>query len=378
MQENSQFSGGVFSEQIEGGRAGADIELGATSILAHTSTGQKFSIPYRDCQLELGGASGRMLFCRTPDRSVTIFCEDRRFMATLDREAAGELSQQLMTLRGKRAKEGLQWQLYLFLGTVFSLVVLVGGYYGLLAAAKAGTHALPVSIDEKIGKLAMESMELGGPVIDDPVVTKAVADIVKKLEPHSELKGLNFEIRVVNSPEINAFCLPGGKMVVYTGLLKKVQRPEQVVGVLSHEMAHAIRRHGLQSVAESLGFVAAVELLIGDVGGLVALGVELSKSAALTSYSRGNEIEADEVGVRMMHAAGVDPRELAKFFEMLRDEGKDVPKAIAWISTHPQHDVRIATIRDLLAKLPAKEYRALEMDWADVQKHLAKLNGNAD
>jgi predicted Zn-dependent protease len=202
----------------------------------------------------------------------------------------------------------------------------------------------------------------------------AVKEMIARLEPHSELKGLNFEVRVMDSPEVNAFCLPGGKIVVYTGLLRKAKTAEQVAGVLSHEMAHAIKRHGLQSVTESLGIIVAIELMIGDVGGLVALGVELGKSAALTGYSREAETEADLVGVRMLHAAAIDPLELSSFFEMLKDEGDDTPDAIAWLSTHPQHAVRIATIRGELANLEAQQYRPLAIDWDDVQKHLKQLD----
>lgn len=374
MHDTMNFSGGVFSSEIDGGRAGAEIELGATSIHARTTTGHAFSIPFRDCQLDLGGASGRMVFCRTPDRSITIFCEDKHFLATLDREAGGDLSGQISHLRARRSGEWWKSQFFFWFGSAALILLLIGSYYGLIALAKVSAHAVPVSVDEKIGKLALDSMDLRGPVVRDKIVVKAVDDIIKTLEPHSELKGLTFEIRIIDSPEVNAFCLPGGKMVVYTGLLKKAKDPEQVAGVLSHEMAHAIRRHGLQRVAESLGLIAGVELLIGDVAGLVAIGVELSKNGTLTSFSRASEAEADVVGATMMHEAGIDPRELAKFFEMLRDEGNDVPDAIAWLSTHPQHEVRIATIRGLLAKFPPKEYRALEIDWPEVQKHLAKLD----
>ena len=368
-----EFEGGVFSEQIEGGRASATIVLTASGVKAVTSTGQVFEVRYRDCVLDMGGATGRMVFVRTTDRKLTIFCEDRRFPTALQLDAGTELAEQLASVRGLRRGEGLRWRMWLCGAAIVSVLCLVGGYYGLLALAKASIHAVPVSVDEKIGKLALDSMDLEGTPVKDKVIVEAVKAMVARLEPHSELKGLTFEVRVMDSPQVNAFCLPGGKIVVYTGLLRKAQTAEQVAGVLSHEMAHAIKRHGLQRVTESLGIVVAFELLIGDVGGLVALGVELGKSAALTSYSRESETEADLVGVRMLHAAAVDPLELAGFFEMLKDEGKDVPDAIAWLSTHPQHDVRIATIRGELATLGAREYRPLAIDWDDVQQHLQQL-----
>ena len=369
----SEFEGGVFSDEIEGGRASATIELSTSGMVALTSTGQRFGILYRDCQLDIGGATGRMVFCRTPDRKLTIFCEDRRFPAALDMESGGELAEQLSAVRGQRLTEGVRWRVWLLGMAIVSVLCLIGGYYALIAIAKASIVAVPVSVDTKIGKLALESLELEGTRVTDKVIVDAVQEMVSRLEPHSELKGLTFEVRVMDSPEVNAFCLPGGKMVVYTGLLKKAKTAEQVAGVLSHEMAHAIKRHGLQRITESLGIVVAIELMIGDVGGLVAIGVELGKSAALTSYSRELETEADIVGVQLLHAAAIDPLELAGFFEMLKDEGNDLPAAMRWLSTHPEHEARIATVRGALAKLGAQEYRPLAIDWDDVQQHLKQL-----
>ena len=369
----AEFEGGVFSDEIEGGRASATIELSTSGMVALTSTGQRFGILYRDCQLDIGGATGRMVFCRTPDRKLTIFCEDRRFPAALDMESGGELSEQFSSVRGQRLSEGIRWRMWLLGMAIVSVLCLIGGYYALIAIAKASIVAVPVSVDTKIGKLAMESLELEGTRVTDKVVVDAIQEMVSRLEPHSELKGLIFEVRVMDSPEVNAFCLPGGKMVVYTGLLKKAKTAEQVAGVLSHEMAHAIKRHGLQRITESLGIVVAIELMIGDVGGLVAIGVELGKSAALTSYSRELETEADIVGVQLLHAAAIDPLELAGFFEMLKDEGDDLPAAMRWLSTHPEHEARIATVRGALAKLGAQEYRPLAIDWDDVQQHLKQL-----
>lgn len=370
----SEFEGGVFSDRIEGGRASATIELNASGVEALTSTGQKFSISYRDCQLDMGGASGRMVFCRTADRKLTIFCEDKRFPAALEMESGSQMSSELAAVRSVRRAEGFRWRMWLSVGAVATIIGLVGGYYGLIALAKASISAVPISVDKKIGELAFDSMNLEGTPVNDEVIVDAVKEMVARLEPHSELPGLTFEVRVIDSPQVNAMCLPGGKIVVYTGLLRKAKTPEQVAGVLSHEMAHAIKRHGLQHVTQSIGVVAAFEILIGDVGGLVALGVELGKSAALTSYSRDYEIEADLTGVRMLHAAQLDPLELAGFFEMLRDEGNDVPDAIAWLSTHPQHDFRIASIRGELANLGPQEYRALDVDWDKVQEQLKQLN----
>jgi Zn-dependent protease with chaperone function len=373
MYGTEEFAGGVFHESVEGGRASAVIRLTAGSVVAEASTDQRFEIRFADCVLDMGGASGRMVFVRTADRSLTIFCEDRQFAKALEMDGGQELASQLANIRSSRWSEGFRWRMWLIVGTVGCLLFLVGGYYLLLWKAKSSVDAIPLSVDAQIGKVAFESRDLEGPQVKDPEIVDAVKEMVARLEPHAELKGLTFEVQVVNAPDVNAYCLPGGKIVVFTGLLKKAKTAEQVAGVLSHEMSHAIKRHGLRRVIESVGVVAAAGLLVGDVGGLTALGVELGKSAALTSYSREAETEADITGVRMLHAAAIDPLELAGFFEMLKEEQPGPGVVIKWLSTHPQHDERIALVRRELAKLPPQQYRALDIDWEKVQQRLQEI-----
>ncbi|MBS0202186.1 MAG: M48 family metallopeptidase [Planctomycetes bacterium] len=368
-----EFAGGVFHQSIEGGRATATIELTASGVKAVTSTGQTFEIRYQDCALDVGGASGRMVFLRTMDRRLTIFCEDRRFPKALEMDAGPEFAEQLATVQKSRWREGFQWRMWLAVGTAVCLLCLVGGYYALLWTAKSSIGAIPVSADIQIGKAAFDARTLEGPQVTDRVVVDAVKAMVARLEPHAELKGLTFDVYVVNSSDINAYCLPGGKIVVFTGLLKTAQSAEQVTGVLSHEMSHAIKRHGLRHVMESMGIVVAVELLVGDVGGLVSLAADLGKSAALTSYSRDAETEADVTGVKMLHAAAIDPLELAGFFELLKQQQPEFTAAIQWLSTHPQHDERIATVRGEVAKLPPQEYRGMEIDWEKLQQRLQEI-----
>lgn len=370
MMEKSEFEGGVFSEQISSGRASATVTVDPSGVMAITSAGQKFFLRYEDMQLDLGGASGRMVFCRTHDRKLTIFCEDKQFASAIELESGSALHGQLTDVLQRRKAENRSMRMSAMLFLLICGLLLIGSYYGLMAMARHAVKLVPVSVDEKIGKMAIDQIDLEGPQVNDPVVVNACQKIVDRLAPHSELQGLKYELKVVDSSTVNAFCLPGGKMVIYTGLLRKAQNPEQVAGVLSHEMAHAIKRHGLQRIAQSLGVVVAIEVMIGDVGGLVALGVELGKTAALTSYGRDQEIEADVTGVRMLHAAGIDPLELAGFFELMKQDGLDVPDAIAWLASHPQHDIRIATIRGEMANLGPQEYQSIDVNWEEVQQKL--------
>ncbi|MFM7058969.1 MAG: M48 family metallopeptidase [Planctomycetota bacterium] len=364
------FEAGVFSEQVPGGRCSVLLHCEASGLRAVTESGQQFFLRYEQMQLELGGASGNMLFCRNPDRSLTLFCEDRQFRATLEFQSGSILTEQLSRVFADRKNDRSRWRSILLLSLAGLAVLLYAGYYSVLALGRAAVTTLPVKVDQQIGELAWSQMDHGGPEVNDPLIVDPCRQIVERLAPHAALAGLKFEIAVIDSPDVNAFCLPGGKMVIFTGLLKAARTPEEVAGVVSHEMAHATLRHGLQSAVRSAGVVIAAELLIGDAAGLVALGAELGQQAALTSYSREQETEADAEGVRMLHAAAMDPLSLAEFFEQLKQQGQDVPAAIAWISTHPQHDVRIASIRARVAELPPQQYRSLEVNWDGLKQRL--------
>ncbi|MCZ6691000.1 MAG: M48 family metallopeptidase [Planctomycetota bacterium] len=370
MDDLSPFLGGVLSDAIDGGRSGAEIELRSGAIQARTPEGQTFSIPFRACRLELGGASGRMIFCHDESGGLTVFCEDRRFPTALELESGGVLSDQLDRVRGKRRSERRRSRTVAIAVVVLLAGLLFGGYHAVVLAARAAIAALPISVDRQIGDKVMSTMDLGGPPISDDLVVSAIQSIVDRLKPHASVEGFDYRIQVVDAPILNAFALPGGSIVVYTGLLEAAEGPEQVAGVLAHEISHVTLRHGLKGVAQSLGVVLGVRTLLGDVEGLVALGAGLLSEGVISSHSRAQEAEADAEGVRMMLGAEIDPRALAGFFELLHAKSGDTPGLIAWLSSHPQHEDRIAAIETQIADLGAPISRPLDIDWEEVQRRI--------
>lgn len=374
MLDQRDFAGGVFDGSLDGGRAGATVSAGYAGVEAKTPDGRMIAIGYMECRLEIGGASGRMIFCRNPAKTTTIFCEERGFLEALEESSRGVLYEQIEDLRrqhGQNRRSAFGWTVVIL---VVCAVLLVGGYFGVVAAAKAAIRAVPVSVDKQIGQATLGSMTLEGPVVDQPEVVAAVRKIVDQLKPHANPRDFNYEVKIVDAPIVNAFALPGGYIVIYTGLLKQAKTVDQIAGVLAHEMGHVVKRHGLQRVAQSLGVVAAVQIMIGDVGGLTAIVVELGKSSALTSYSRSHEAEADSEAVRILHAAKIDPKALSEFFKIMEQEQEKAPEILAFLHTHPSTEKRIAEINRQLEALPQERYLPLDVDWKAVQ---AKLGVNA-
>ena len=372
FQTEQTFSGGVFHHSIPNGRAGAEITVTPLELRASTQgdSFQSFSLKLAECQLELGGASGRMVFCRNQDGSLTIFSEERGFAAALSSASFGVLDERFRELKSlQRSGTNRQW-FWMITSLLFIAVVCVGLYFGTLAAAQIAVRSLPISVDEKIGEMASASMAPGAPLAEQHSATVLVRDIVEHLRPYSAIPDMDFHVVVIQDEQVNAFALPGGKIYVYTGLILTAENAEQIAGVLAHEMAHATLRHGLQKVSQSLGIVVAMQFMVGDVGGLIAFGSQVAQESVLTSYSRAAETEADREGARMLHTAGIDPAAMGEFFELMKHEHEELPAILSWISTHPQHDNRITEIRRFRDSLPAVQYRPLPLSLEEVKRDL--------
>jgi predicted Zn-dependent protease len=174
-------------------------------------------------------------------------------------------------------------------------------------------------------------------------------------------KSMNWQVSVVNSQQANAFCLPGGKMVVYTGILPVAQTEAGLATVLGHEMAHATSRHGSQRLLESTVSKtvlsgATASLALGDmdprqkqeVMGALGAGAQYG---LLLPFSRKHESEADEVGLYYMARAGYDPHEAINFWQRM-EQSSSGPQPPEFLSTHPAHGTRIERLK---AHMPRAE-----------------------
>jgi len=164
-----------------------------------------------------------------------------------------------------------------------------------------------------------------------------------------------WEFQLVKSNQVNAFCLPGGKVVVYTGLLPVAKNEAGLATVLGHEIGHALAHHGAERMAQEelvqIGQVAASSsidnLSLGQRQQLYALLGAGSQVGVLLPFSRKHESEADHIGLLLMSAAGYDPAQAIDFWQRMEEQAKTGKSE--FLSTHPSHEHRI---RDLRGWLP--------------------------
>ncbi len=188
---------------------------------------------------------------------------------------------------------------------------------------------------------------------------RAIAD---RIIPHAlpwnpRAREWTWEVNLIGSTQINAYCMPGGKIAFYTGILDQLQLTDNEVAVImGHEVAHALREHA----RERMGKGAATEG-VARLGGAVLsawLGVDpritdgLARGGAnlaMLSFSRGDEIEADLVGMELAARAGYDPRAGVSLWQKMSTASKGAPPQ--WLSTHPSGKSRIAEIEENLPKV---------------------------
>jgi predicted Zn-dependent protease len=177
----------------------------------------------------------------------------------------------------------------------------------------------------------------------------------------NELPNAQWEFVLLQGDEINAFCLPGGKVAVYEGLFKAATTTDELAIVMGHEVAHAVKRHGAermsnQMVAGLAGVLAGVAVTAAEMQenykNLVLLGTGLVTTGVILKYSRDQEIEADHLGLFYAARAGYDPRAAVSFWQkMSQAKGGAAPPE--WLSTHPSDATRIARLQALMPQAMA-------------------------
>lgn len=172
------------------------------------------------------------------------------------------------------------------------------------------------------------------------------AIIAELEEPY---RSMDWEIEIFDDEAVNAFAMTGGKIGVFTGILKVAENQDQLGAVIGHEVAHVTQRHAVERVNQAMTTqvgAAAAGAVLG--GGYAGDAVAMAAQVALTlPYGRGQESEADTVGLVYSANAGFDPRESVKLWKNMASENKGAPPE--FLSTHPSSDTRIS---DLIGELP--------------------------
>lgn len=190
----------------------------------------------------------------------------------------------------------------------------------------------------------------------DQAMLRRVRTIASRIEPQtrafrSDAPGWKWEVNVITGNELNAFCMPGGKIMIYSGLITQLNLTDNEIAiVIGHEIAHALREHSREQVSKAMAAQTAIGLgaaLLGLGGGATGLANAGYEALIATRFSRNDESEADRIGLELSARAGYDPRAgVALWQKMINaSQGGRPPE---FLSSHPTESSRVRQIQDLL------------------------------
>lgn len=211
-------------------------------------------------------------------------------------------------------------------------------------------------------------------LVRDRNVVSAVSQIGSAIVAQTELANAPWEFHVVREQQLNAFNIPGGHVYVNTGLIQSSDNAAELAGVMAHEIAHGVARHGTENLTRAYGLNIVASLLLGENPKLYEqLLAQVVGSGTMARFSRDAEREADLHGVHYMHRAGYDPHGMATMFEKLLANRQRRPSSVEqFFASHPLTENRIAAVRAEADRLPGQGVRMDTRNFQSLRRRVAR------
>lgn len=373
-QSDRRVEGGAFHPDLPNGRASGEVHLSATAVHFDSDKGD-FDLPAEGMKIELGGANDRLIFFSHPAHpQVTIHTADH---SILDHPVLVNNPAFAAQRKKVRTRKRMAWAvLFGICGGVLAL--LLGLFLARDRMARTAAKAVPVGWEIAAGDKLFEQIVATKRLVTDTNINAQLKLITDPLVAGIKDNRYPLKFHIVEDATLNAFAMPGGNVVIHSGLLMAADSPEEVAGVLGHEIAHVTQRHSIRSILSSAGLFLVVQTIVGDVSGIVAVLANNSAFLLDRKFSRDFEREADNHGWDYLIAANIKPQGMIVFFSKMQDEEMrmrakiqdataiDVDAdALKILSTHPTTEDRIKIIQSRWDDLDRKTgYRAFDLNYA--------------
>ena len=227
---------------------------------------------------------------------------------------------------------------------------------------------ISIETEHEMGRSVLKSLNRQQDTISSGAAVSFVENLGNQLTKGSRY---SYQWLVVQDDAVNAFAMPGGIVVVNSGLLKKAGSANEVAAVLAHEIQHVEQRHALKNMINSAGVAAVVMLVLGDANAALIM---IAHQVSTQYFSRQVEAEADLKGAQLLLKKGIHPDGMASFFKRLAGEQAQAEQLPAWISSHPDTSNRIQQAEKFVQQHPCKGCK--HIDW-DIEAILESINADA-
>ncbi|MDN5942699.1 MAG: M48 family metallopeptidase [Nitrospira sp.] len=339
------------------------------TFTSYAADSQPESVPFPNLTVSAGGIDHDQLVVKWAGQKGerTLYLKNPEVIRAFRQAAPDHLShsfaQAAEQVRQVRHRHRLAWSL---IGGMV-LATVLGLWFGSDLLVEIAVSRIPVEWEQKLGESAYRDFLSHQEVMKEGPAVTALGEMTQRMTAQILDNPYTFEVTVVKSDVINAFALPGGYVVVFTGLMKKAESGEEVAGVLSHELNHVLRRHGLERIVKNLGLMTVAAIVFGNQQGLIGMMKQLGVELFTLKFGREQETEADLRGLQLLQRAKINPSGMITFFERLseKDQGR-----MEWLSTHPMSAARAERLKAELAALPKKSPEPFTFDWKQVRVSL--------
>ncbi|MFB6257611.1 MAG: M48 family metallopeptidase [Flavobacteriales bacterium] len=207
--------------------------------------------------------------------------------------------------------------------------------------------------------------------LEDKKVKGAIRRIEGRLVEEVGLTDYEYNVRIIESEKVNAFTLPGGHIIVCSGLIEFAQDPEEVASVLAHEIGHVEKRHVIDRLVREIGKGTLFSVMGGSAGSSVAKNILTNSISA--GFNRQQEREADDYALRLLEKSRIAPKNMGELFKRLREKKYDGTANLVFLKSHPDINSRIKKAEQYQTG-PDFETDPFKMDWEAVQKRLKEEN----
>lgn len=366
----------LIHPEISGGRCSGNLCLNLDGIFFQSEE-LNYSIRYVNLEINAGGAGNRFVFFKDKKQeAISLYTSDTSVLKNTFITSNSNFSKDI-----SQAKKTLN-KIFIATSIVIGLIIIfVGCLYLLKDKMVEGLASqVPIEWEQQAGDKLFSALSLQYDFIKDDSLKNNFLKIAAPLFNQIEKQGYKIDLYFVKDPTINAFALPGGKVVVQSGLIENAKSWEEIMGVLSHELAHVTKRHHVRGVIDNIGIFAILSATLGDVSGLAATFANLGGDLASLSNSRSFENEADEAGWNYLINAKMNPNGLISFFETLKKENESELEStvnasidLSFLSTHPDTQNRIDHLKEKEKSLNQK-FIPLPNDFEDFKSSILKIN----
>ncbi len=229
---------------------------------------------------------------------------------------------------------------------VGALVLCAFWFVGLPVLAGAVADRLPLRWEESLGQAVVDRMVPAAEQCTDSLALGAVTAIVDRLVAAAPPSRYTFRTRIADDSIVNAFAAPGGYVVVNRGLLEATSTPDELAGVLAHELEHVMLHHSTRAMVREIPLRFALTA-IGGADAMAGIASRAAGTLSVLRYRRGDEAEADEQGMALIQSAKIDPQGMVDFFGVLGARDSGGFSVVPYLSTHPRTADRIIEMRQL-------------------------------